>query len=62
MSRYYEDRFSPYNRHDTGMYLIHRKSDGKYLGTAMNCKSEYHAERIAIVKYGCEVQVSLIEE
>ena len=62
MSGYYEGRWNQYNRHDTGMYVIYRKSDNKYLGTAMNCKSEYHAERIAIAKYGCEVIVSLIEE
>jgi hypothetical protein len=62
MSRYYQGRFNPYNRHDTGMYLIYRKSDSKYLGTVVDCKSEYHAERIGIVKYGCEVVVSLIEE
>jgi hypothetical protein len=62
MSRYYEGRFNPYNRHDTGMYVIYRKSDSKYLGTVMNCKSEYQAERVAISKYGCEVFVSLIEE
>ena len=62
MSRYYEGRWNPYNRHDTGMYVIYRRSDRKYLGTVMNCKDEYHAERIAIVKYGCEVDVSLIEE
>ena len=28
-SRYYPDRWNPYNRHDTGMYLVYRKSDAK---------------------------------
>lgn len=62
MSRYYEGRFNPYNRHDTGMYVIYRKSDRQYLGTVTNCKNEYQAERVGIAKYGCEVFVSLIEE
>jgi len=35
MNRYYEGRWNPYNRHDTGMYQIYRKGDGKYLGTVM---------------------------
>ena len=62
MSRYYVGRFNPYNRHDTGMYCCYRKSDGKYLGTVVNCHSENHAERVAYSRYGCEVYVSLIEE
>ena len=62
MSRYYEGRWNPYNRHDTGMYQIYRKTDGRYLGTVMNCYDEVQAERIAKNKYGCDVYVDLIEE
>jgi hypothetical protein len=39
------------------MYAIYRKSDDTYLGTVMNTKDEYQAERIAIVKYGAEVYI-----
>lgn len=62
MSRYYEGRFNPYNRHDTGMYSIYRKTDGKYLGTVVNCHSEWQAKRMAEYQYGCKVYVDLIEE
>lgn len=44
------------------MYAIRRKSNNQYLGTVMNCKNEYQAERVAIAKYGYEVYVVLIEE
>lgn len=62
MSRYYEGRWNPYNRHDTGMYVVWSKKDGKRLGVVMNCRDEHHAENIARYKYGCEVYVDLIEE
>ena len=62
MRRYYQGRFNPCNRHDTGMYVVYRKSDGKHLGTVVDCKSEHHAERVALYRYGCECYVSLIEE
>ena len=61
MSRYYEGRWNPYNRHDTGMYQVYG-TDGKYLGTVMNCYDEVQAKRIAENKYGCDVYVDLIEE
>lgn len=60
-NRYYPDRWNPYNRHDTGMYLVYRKSDGKYLGTVVNCKDEWHAKNIAFNKYNCHYNVDLIE-
>ena len=62
MRRYYQGYFNPYNRHDTGMYVVYRKSDGKHLGTVCDCKSEWEAKRVASVRYGCEVYVSEIEE
>ena len=62
MRRYYEGRFNPYNRHDTGMYVVYRKSDNKYLGVITNCRSESEAKRKASYAYGCEVAVSEIEE
>lgn len=62
MSRYYQGRFNPYNRHDTGMYNVYRKSDGKFLGTLVDCKSEWHAKNVAFNKYGCHCEVDLIEE
>ena len=62
MAKYYQGRWNPHNRHDTGMYQIYRKTDGKYLGTVMNCHDEIHAERVAKNKYGCDVYVDLIEE
>lgn len=62
MSRYYQGRFNPYNRHDTGMYNVYRKSDGKFLGTVVDCHSEHHAKNVAFNKYGCAVYVDLIEE
>lgn len=62
MSRYYEGRFNPYNRHDTGMYVVYRKSDGKHLGTVVDCRSENEALRKAYDEYGCECRVSEIEE
>jgi hypothetical protein len=62
MRRYYEGHFNPYNRHDTGMYCVYRKSDGKYIGTVVDCNSESHAERVARNRYGYEVYVDLIEE
>lgn len=61
-SRYYPDRFNPYNRHDTGMYCVYRKSDGHFLGHVHDCKSEYEAKRVACIKFGCECYVSEIEE
>jgi len=62
MSRYYEGRWNPYNRHDTGMYVVYRKSDKKYLGLVQNCYSESEALRKAGYAFGCEVYVSHIEE
>ena len=61
-NRYYPDRFNPYNRHDTGMYVVYRSKDGKHLGTVVDCYSESHAIRVARAKFGCEVYVSEIEE
>lgn len=61
-SRYYPDRWNPYNRHDTGMYVVYRTKDHKYLGTITNCHSEKQAERIAKYQYGEDVWVSAIEE
>ena len=62
MRRYYEGRFNPYNRHDTGMYVVYRKSDSKHLGTATNCRTESEAIRKASYAFGCDVYVSEIEE
>lgn len=62
MGRYYSGRFNPYNRHDTGVYVVYRKSDNKHIGSVADCHSESEAERKAEYKYGCEVYVSLIEE
>lgn len=62
MSRYYQGRFNPYNRHDTGIYCVYRKSDGKFLGHVTDCNSEGHAKRVACSQYGCEVEVDMIEE
>jgi hypothetical protein len=62
MSRYYQGRFNPYNRHDTGMYVVYRKSDNKHLGTVVDCHSEYQAKRKAYEEFGCECYVSEIEE
>lgn len=62
MSRYYQGRFNPYNRHDTGIYNVYRKSDGKYIGAVVDCYSESHAISVARAKYGCEVYVDMIEE
>lgn len=62
MSRYYQGRFNPYNRHDTGMYVVYRKSDGRHLGTVVNCHTESEAKRKAYHEYGCECYVSEIEE
>ena len=62
MRKYYEGRFNPYNRHDTGMYVVYRKSDRKNLGTVINCRSEQEAIRKATYAFGCEVYVSEIEE
>ena len=62
MSRYYEGRFNPYNRHDTGMYVVYRKSDNKHLGTVVDCHSENEAKRKAGYEFGCECYVSEIEE
>lgn len=62
MSRYYEDRFNPYNRHDTGMYVVYRKSDNKHLGAVVDCRSESEAKRKAGYEFGCECYVSEIEE
>ena len=62
MRRYYEGYFNPYNRHDTGMYVVYRKSDNKHLGTVTNCRSESEAIRKASYVYNCEVYVSEIEE
>jgi hypothetical protein len=42
------------------MYAIYRKSDDTYLGTVMNAKDMYQAERIAIVKYGCDVYLRIV--
>ena len=61
-SRYYPDRWNPYNRHDTGMYCVYRKSDGQFLGHVHCCKSEYEAKSKARIKFGCECYVSHIEE
>ena len=62
MSRYYEGRFNPYNRHDTGMYVVYRKSDKKHLGMVVDCRSESEAKRKAGYEFGCECYVSEIEE
>ena len=62
MSRYYEGRFNPYNRHDTGMYVVYRKSDNKHLGPVVDCRSESEAKRKAGYEFGCECFVSEIEE
>jgi len=62
MSRYYEGRFNPYNRHDTGMYVVYRKSDNRHLGTVVDCHSESEAKRKANYQFGCECCVSEIEE
>ena len=62
MSRYYEGYFNPYNRHDTGMYVVYRKGDGKYLGVVQNCRTESEAKRKGSYAFGCEVYVSEIEE
>jgi hypothetical protein len=43
------------------MYAIYRKSDDTYLGTVMNAKNKYQAERIAIVKYGTEVYIKEVK-
>lgn len=61
-SRYYPDRWNPYNRHDTGMYCVYRRSDNKFLGYVHYCKSEYDAKRAAWIKFGCECYVTEIEE
>jgi hypothetical protein len=61
-SRYYEGRFNPYNRHDTGMYVVYRKADNKYLGTIVDCRSATEAKRKAGYEYDCECYVSEIEE
>lgn len=61
-SRYYPDRFNPYNRHDTGVYCVYRKSDGKFLGHVSDCHSESQARREAYFMFGCQCEVSLIEE
>jgi hypothetical protein len=62
MSKYYEGRFNPYNRHDTGMYVVYRKSDNKHLGTVVDCRTESEAKRKAACQFGCECYVSEIEE
>jgi hypothetical protein len=62
MSRYYEGRFNPYNRHDTGMYVVYRKSDNKQLGMVVDCRTEDEAKRKAARQFGCECYVSEIEE
>lgn len=62
MRKYYPGRFNPSNRHDTGMYVVYRKSDGRYLGVITNCYSRSEALRKAGCAYGCAVRVSEIEE
>jgi len=62
VSRYYEGRWNPYNRHDTGMYVVYRQSDDKYLGVVQNCRTESEAKRKGSYAFGCEVYVSEIEE
>lgn len=62
MSRYYEGHFNPYNRHDTGIYMVYRKSDRKHLGTVVDCHSESEAKRKASYQFNCECCVSEIEE
>jgi len=62
MSRYYEGRFNPYNRHDTGMYVVYRKSDNKHLGTVVDGRSASEAKRKASYQFDCECFVSEIEE
>lgn len=61
-NRYYPDRWNPYNRHDTGMYVVYRASDNKHIGYVENCYSDSDAKRKAYAKYGCECYVSHIEE
>lgn len=62
MGRYYEGRFNPYNRHDTGIYCCYRKSDGKFMGHVVDCRYEKEAERWALYEFGYECYVSEIEE
>lgn len=62
MRRYYEGRFNPYNRHDTGIYTVYRQSDDKWIGSVVDCHSEGEAKRKAEIVYGCKVYVSLVEE
>lgn len=62
MRRYYPGRFNPYNRHDTGIYTVYRKSDNKFLGSVVDCRSESEAKRKAWAIFGCEVYVSEVEE
>lgn len=61
-SRYYPDRFNPYNRHDTGIYCCYRKSDNKYVGSVVDCRSESEAKRKALYEFGFECYVSEVEE
>ena len=61
-NRYYPDRWNPYNRHDTGQYVVYRAKDGKHIGYVTDCYSDSHAESVARAKFGCECYVSHIEE
>ena len=61
-NRYYPGRWNPYNRHDTGMYVVYRAKDGKHIGTVVDCYNEREAKQKARLQYGCEVYVSEIEE
>ncbi len=61
-SRYYPDRWNPYNRHDTGMYCVYRQSDNKFMGYVEECSGEYEAKSVARIKFGCECYVTEIEE
>jgi hypothetical protein len=62
MRKYYEGYFNPYNRHDTGIYCCYRKSDNKYVGSVVDCRSESEAKREAMYRFGCECYVSEVEE
>ena len=57
-----DEYFNPYNRHDTGVYCVYRKSDNRYLGMITNCDDAVKAERIARYRYGSDVCVDLVEE
>jgi hypothetical protein len=62
MSRYLEDHFNPHNRHDTGIYCCYRKTDNKYVGSVVDCRTASEAIREAYYQFNCECYVSEVEE